>query len=94
MLDACKDIVLNQRQQQYGTPENNFERIASYWSVYLKDRIAGGIDSSDVAVMMILLKVARGQHKLDNVDTWLDIAGYAACGCELSTVTVVEGTDV
>lgn len=35
--------------------------------------------------MLNACKIARGQHKADNEDTWLDIAGYAACGCEVST---------
>lgn len=81
MLDACKEIVTKHRQSAYGTPEDNFGRIAKYWSAYL----GKGIDVDDVAFMMILLKVARGQHKADNTDTWIDIAGYAACGCEVST---------
>lgn len=81
LLDHCKDIVLKHRQSQYGTPEDNFGRIAAYWSTYLGVEIK----LSDVAMMMVLLKVARGQHKSNNEDTWVDIAGYAACGCEVST---------
>ena len=81
MLDACKEVITKHRQNQYGTPEDNFGRIAKYWSVYL----GINLQLPDVAMLMILLKVARGQHKNDNVDTWLDIAGYAACGCEVGT---------
>lgn len=80
MLDNCKEVVTKHRQSQYGTPEDNFGRIRMYWSTYLSVELR----ISDVAMMMILLKVARGQHKIDNIDTWLDIAGYAACGCEVS----------
>lgn len=81
LLDMCKEIVTKHRQSSYGTPENNFARIAAYWATYLEMPISSG----DVAIMMILLKVARMQHKLDNTDTWIDIAGYAACGCEVTT---------
>lgn len=81
MLDTCKEIVTKHRQSQYGTPEDNFGRIAKYWSNYLERELT----TTDVAMMMILLKIARGQHKADNKDTWVDIAGYAACGCEVST---------
>ena len=39
--------------------------------------------ASDVANMMILLKIARGANGKPKADTWIDIAGYAACGGEL-----------
>lgn len=81
MLDLCKEIVTKHRESSYGTPEDNFGRIASYWSTYLERELT----TADVALMMVLLKIARGQHKSDNEDTWVDIAGYAACGCEVAT---------
>lgn len=80
LLDTCKETVTKHRQSSYGTPEDNFARIAKYWSLYLGVEVSTG----DVAVLMVLLKVARGQHKF-NEDTWIDIAGYAACGCEVTT---------
>lgn len=81
LLDQCKEIVTKHRQSHYGTPEDNFGRIARYWSIYL----GFDLDPSDVAMLMILLKLARGQHKATNEDTWIDIAGYAACGVEVAT---------
>lgn len=39
------------------------------------------------AVMMALLKIARiktGKHKDDN---FVDLAGYAACACEMGSYT-------
>ena len=39
--------------------------------------------ASDVANMMILLKIARGAIGKPKADNWIDIAGYAACGGEL-----------
>ena len=45
--------------------------------------------SRDVAVMMILLKIARvaSSKKSDN---WVDIAGYAACGGEIDGPELYE----
>jgi hypothetical protein len=43
------------------------------------------ITPTDVANMMILMKMARLMNKSDHEDSWIDIAGYAANGCELST---------
>ena len=37
------------------------------------------IDSKDVAMMMILLKVARAAVPGIHLDNYVDIAGYAAC---------------
>lgn len=78
-LDTAKEIVCKDREGTYGKPENSFKLIADLWSVYK------GVEftSHDVAAMMILLKIARisaGKYKSDN---YIDIAGYAACACEL-----------
>ena len=77
LLDETKRIVCGERDRQYGKPEYNFEKIAKLWEYYLVYPISQG----DVAMMMILLKVAREgeKHKHDNL---VDIAGYAACAAE------------
>ena len=80
-LDKAKAVVTKDRNDQYGLPESTFGTIAGLWSAYL-DR---NITPKDVAVMMILLKCARTQHKVSD-DTWIDIAGYAACGAEVMEV--------
>lgn len=80
LLNKAKEIVNGEREQQYGSPEDNFHSIAVMWSAYLGIRVS----SEDVAAMMILLKVARissGQYKDDN---WIDVIGYAACGGEIA----------
>ena len=87
MLDECKEIVTKHRQSQYGTPENNFKRIALMWSGYLGIEI----ESHDVAAMMILLKVARSTNSPGKADNWIDMAGYAACGCEVATKEADDG---
>lgn len=82
LLDAAKLIVTGDREDDYGTPENSFAEIAVLWNTYLETYIS----SEDVAVMMMLLKVARLKHSRHrSVDSWVDIAGYAACGAEIAT---------
>lgn len=78
ILENARKCVCGQREEDYGSPENNFQLIARFWELYL----GTAVDVTDVANMMILLKVARnaGGSKLDN---WIDIAGYAACGGEI-----------
>ena len=87
-LSIADKIVNGERQQAYGTPEQNFNRIAELWSTYLQNRDEERLDyitAKDVAVMMMLLKVGRLMSGTSTQDSWIDIAGYAACGCELDT---------
>lgn len=81
-LDAAAGCVLKDRQNQYGGPENNFERIAQMWNGYLG---TNSIKPWDVAAMMILLKMARARFNPKYGDNWTDAAGYAACGIECAT---------
>lgn len=81
-LDAAAGCVLQDRQNQYGGPENNFERIAQMWNGYLG---TSSIKPWDVAVMMGMLKMARARFNPKYADNWVDLAGYAACGIECAT---------
>ena len=78
ILDKAKEYVCGQREQDYGSPEDNFNVIADLWSVY-KDV---NITAQDVAVMMSLLKIARIKSG-GTLDSFVDIAGYAACAGEI-----------
>lgn len=75
---AAAHKAVNERPGAYGSPEDNFGRIAALWSVHLQKQIT----STDVAVMMALLKIARLQSNPSHEDSWVDLAGYAACGAE------------
>lgn len=92
ILHAAEKCVCGQREQDYGTPEDNFKAIAELWNVYL-DRISVGkygntiVDEKDVAAMMALLKIARIAAGGGKADSWIDLAGYAACGAECEGVT-------
>ena len=81
ILNEAAELVTRQRESDYGTPEQSYTRIAHFWSVYT------GVDlnATDVALMMTLLKVARAQHNPASLDSWVDIAGYAATGGEVGT---------
>ena len=79
LREAAK-IISGDRNKQYGSPEDNFERTAEIWSVILGIEIS----NEDVAMMMVGLKVARYASKSGfQPDTWVDIAGYAGCGYEV-----------
>lgn len=79
ILDVAKTQITGQREQDYGSPEDNFSIIADLWSVYT----GASITPLDVAMMMVLLKVARIKNGGGTGDSFVDIAGYAACGGEI-----------
>ena len=79
ILLEAKAIVTQDRNTDYGTPEQNFSQIAALWQIYKGVKF----EPHDVAIMLLLLKVARIATSPDKVDHWVDIAGYAACGGEV-----------
>ena len=80
ILDTAIKCVCGEREQDYGTPENNFSLIANLWSAYH----GGTFTAKDVAIMMCLLKVARIKTG-SSEDSFVDLAGYAACAGEIET---------
>lgn len=79
ILEKAKACVTGDREQDYGSPEDNFRTIAEFWSTYTGCEIK----SKDVAAMLGLLKVARIKSGHAKEDNWVDLAGYAACGGEI-----------
>ena len=85
-LAEALEIINGERLDTYGNPEDSFSLIAELWTVYLEQfrRPEGGrgfdaeedfLRPDDVAMMMVLFKLARQMHqgKRDNV---VDAAGY------------------
>jgi len=68
------------RRRDYGSAKENHEVIATLWNAYLAIRKEPWslISASDVAAMMILLKLARHSNSPKR-DNYVDIAGYARC---------------
>ena len=79
ILEQAKTCVCGDREQDYGSPEQNFGRIAGFWTLYLGYEVT----ATGVAAMLALLKVARIASGHAKDDNWIDLAGYAACGGEL-----------
>lgn len=93
ILETAEKMVNGDRQDDYGTPERNFERIAMLWTHYLgSDRLNTGITPVDVAAMLALLKIARVASGHGKSDNWIDLAGYAACGGELQSAMMDTAT--
>ena len=75
-----------ERGVEYGKPEDNFATIARLWRAYL----GVAVNAQDVAMMMVLFKVARAKSAPGHGDNLVDIAGYAACAAELGTRNELE----
>ena len=81
-LEQAAKCVLQNRQDQYGDVEDCFKKIARLWNAYLPSTIE--LEPFDVACMMALLKIARIQANPKHGDSWVDLAGYAACGADIA----------
>lgn len=89
ILERARVCVCGEREQDYGSPERNFETIADLWSAYLRGTgliTESELDPHDVAAMLALLKIARISSGHAKDDNWIDLAGYAACGGELQSL--------
>ena len=86
--EAC-DIVTQDRNGQYGEPEDNFGVIAKLWTGYLDaldyDPKVEPLEAVDVARMMQLFKMARRMTALgDQRDSFVDAIGYVLCEAKMS----------
>ena len=88
ILNAAREAVCTDRNRMYGEPEDSFGTIADLWCCYVeKCCVIDGcivLGSREVAEMMILFKMARLMTSTKpNLDSYADIAGYAACAGEV-----------
>lgn len=98
VLETALQTVAD-RGVPYGGVEDNFNRIARLWNAHLLNRYSDDrgefdalptLDASDVAMMMALMKIARLQGNPGHADSWVDVAGYAACGGEIGAKLTVD----
>lgn len=83
-LKLATDAV-TERHTHYGTPKKNFDAIAARWNAHLVNvGEEGNLTAEDVAVMLADVKLARLENDPAHLDSWADLAGYAACGAEVS----------
>lgn len=80
ILEKAIECVTGKRKEDHGSPENNFSVIAKLWTAYC----SYGFSATDVAMMMALLKIARIKCGGGSGDSFVDLAGYAACGGEIA----------
>ena len=96
ILQEAGAIVNGARRSAYGTPENNFARIARFWQAYLENKgltlrdengVPHAITAADISPMMRLLKEARLCESPQHRDSFVDLIGYALTGAEVNGVS-------
>ena len=84
ILKAAAEVVV-ERGKPYGSPRENFERIAQLWNAVLgTETLKEPLCASDVGTMMICLKLSRLANTPDHEDSMIDICGYAALMSEVT----------
>ena len=80
ILAEAYALVYGERGEIYGHPRENFQRTADLWRAVLGIEVT----PAQVALCMVLVKVARLVETPDHRDGWVDLAGYAETGarCE------------
>ncbi len=80
ILDEAKRLTATDRNDIYGDPSENHQRIADLWSVYLETEIS----PSQVALCLSLVKIARLIESPNHLDSYIDLAAYSAIAGEIS----------
>ena len=66
--------IVRDRMERYGNPKNNMENFATRISLVLGVRCS----AAQAAKILIELKSSRLDYDIDNMDSLVDLAGYAA----------------
>lgn len=84
ILRDAHAAICNDRNASYGEPRDNFSAIAQMWTIYLQKKLGHleNLSAKDVGDLFILAKMGRNIHGNTTRDTYVDIAGYAACAWE------------
>ena len=77
---ALADAAVKDRRASYGSPDENFRRLSKLWEVVLEVDVG----ALGAVLCCVELKVARLLEDPTHADSWVDIAGYAAIGFEIS----------
>ena len=79
LLMAAHVLVGEDREKDYGDKVKNHNNISKLWSAYKGIEIT----THDVAIMMVLLKIARTKLGEVSEDTYIDMAAYGAIAGEI-----------
>ena len=78
LLTTAMQLVGGDRHKDYGGKVKNHKNIAKLWSAYKDVEIT----PHDVAIMMVLLKIARTKLGAVSSDTYIDGSAYMSIAGE------------
>jgi Domain of unknown function (DUF6378) len=84
IIRKAADLVAGDRNEQHGDIAEVHRNIAALWSAYLWAAGQGTLTPKQVAVMLVLLKIARTKGDRHNEDNYVDMAGYAGIAGQLA----------
>ena len=79
ILKEANELIAGDRHKDYGDKVENHNNIAKLWSAYIGIEIT----AHDVAIMMVLLKIARTKLGAVSRDTYIDMSAYGAIAGEI-----------
>ena len=74
------EAAVKDRRASYGSPDANYHRLSSLWSAVLETDVS----VLETVLCLIQMKISRLMNDPTHADSWVDIAGYAAIGYEIS----------
>jgi len=87
VLRTANTLVNGDRNNQYGSPSQDFARTAGMWTALFGGKQAHDgstvpFDAHDVALAIAAVKMSRLTWDPLKMDSWVDAAGYFACGAD------------
>jgi hypothetical protein len=83
ILQTANEYITKDRAATHGEAEDSFAQIAAAWTWWLNDRLSAPVTAYDVAMMMVLFKLARAKGNPQHIDNFVDGAGYLAIAGEI-----------
>jgi hypothetical protein len=79
ILETARESIRD-RENNYGSPEVNYKRLASLMTIIMQDKLREGesISPADAIMVMCVVKISRLINQPDHSDSQADLAGYAA----------------
>jgi len=83
ILSEATELVTGDRNAQYGPPTQDFSRSAAALNAYgYRGPEGRQLQAHDIAILITAVKISRLMWLPGKRDSWVDVAGYAACGYE------------
>jgi hypothetical protein len=80
VLKTAASLVDGDRAKDYGDATESFTRLGMMWTAILGQPVT----AAQVAMCLAALKLSRLSQTPNHRDSWVDLAGYAALGAEVS----------